>query len=85
MDGVANAELQLTPGITYRFDLNIGSHPLVITNALVTSNFSAAYYNTGLSHIESGTTVTGSAAQGKSSGSLIFKVPHDAQQQCKQR
>jgi len=78
MDGVANAELQLTPGITYRFDLNIGSHPLVITNALVTSNFSAAYYNTGLSHIESGTTVTGSAAQGKSSGSLIFKVPHDA-------
>ena len=82
IDGDSNPTLKLTPGVTYRFDLNLGTHPIVITSAQVTSNFSSNYYNDGLSHVaDNGTTSTGAAAQGKTSGKLFFKVPHDAPDQ----
>ena len=48
-------------------------------NSAATSNFSASYYNEGLTHDDgAGNVVSGANAQGKTSGTLIFKVPHDA-------
>lgn len=77
IDGDANPTLQLTPGITYRFSLQISGHPFHIVED--PANRSTTEYNEGLSHDDgAGTVVTGANAQGKDSGTLLFKVPHDA-------
>jgi len=58
-------------GTTIAFDLNNGlsSHPFLI-------RFSGAYYDTGLVHVTAGGVVTtGSSAQGKTSGTLYWKIP----------
>lgn len=58
-------------GTTIAFDLNNGlsSHPFLI-------RFSGANYDTGLVHVTAGGVVTtGSSAQGKTSGTLYWKVP----------
>ena len=79
LDGSANQSIDIHPGITYRFELNVGSHNFLLLNSAATSNFSASYYNEGLTHDDgAGNVVSGANAQGKTSGTLIFKVPHDA-------
>lgn len=79
LDGNANQSIDIHPGITYKFELNVGTHNFLLLDAAVTSNFSSNYYNEGLSHDDgAGNVVTGANAQGKTSGTLIFKVPHDA-------
>jgi len=79
LDGSANQSIDIHPGITYKFELNVSTHPFLLLDAAVTSNFSANYYNEGLSHDDgAGNVVTGANAQGQTSGTLIFKVPHDA-------
>jgi hypothetical protein len=58
-------------GTTIAFDLNNGlsSHPFLI-------RFSGANYDTGLVHVTAGGVVTtGSSAQGKTSGTLYWKIP----------
>ena len=58
-------------GTTIAFDLNNGlsSHPFLI-------RFSSANYDTGLVHVTAGGVVTtGSSAQGKTSGTLYWKIP----------
>jgi len=47
----------------------LSSHPFLI-------RYSGANYDTGLTHVTSaGVATTGSAAQGKTSGTLYWKVP----------
>ena len=59
-------------GTTIAFDLNAltsPSHPFLI-------RFSGANYDTGLVHVTAGGVVTtGSSAQGKTSGTLYWKIP----------
>ena len=59
-------------GTTIAFDLNAltsPSHPFLI-------RFSGANYDTGLVHVtEGGVVTTGSSAQGKTSGTLYWKIP----------
>lgn len=79
IDGSANQSIDIHPGVTYKFNLNVGSHPFLILSSAVTSNFSAVYYNEGLTHDDgAGNTLSGSAAQGQTTGTLSFKVPMDA-------
>jgi len=55
---------------TIAFDLNIGGHPFLIQDPTGTN------YNTGLIHVSTGGTVsTGASAQGKTSGTLYWKIP----------
>jgi hypothetical protein len=55
---------------TIAFDLNIGGHPFLIQDPTGTN------YNTGLIHVATdGTVSTGSSAQGKTSGTLYWKIP----------
>jgi plastocyanin len=67
-----NPTVYVRAGETIAFDLTglAGSHPFQIeTNA-------GAAYDTGLIHVtDNGTKTTGSAAQGKTSGTLYWKVP----------
>jgi hypothetical protein len=59
-------------GMTIAFDLNATGHPFLIQNP------SGNNYNTGLVHVTpTGVVSTGSAAQGKDSGTLYWKVPTD--------
>jgi hypothetical protein len=55
---------------TIAFNLNVSGHPFLIqTNA-------GANYDTGLVHVTTGGTVTtGASAQGKTSGTLYWKIP----------
>lgn len=77
IDGSANLTLKLQPGITYRFSLNVSGHPFHIVED--PANHTTTEYNDGLSHDDgAGTVVTGAAAQGQESGTLLFKVPMDA-------
>ena len=76
IDGDNNPTLKLQPGITYKLDLNASGHPFRI---LTDAANPATEYNDGVSHDDgAGTVVTGTNAQGKESGTLIFKVPMDS-------
>jgi plastocyanin len=65
-----NPTIYAISGTTIAFDLTgSSSHPFLI-------RFSGANYNTGLVHVTtSGTVTTGSSAQGKTSGTLYWKIP----------
>jgi plastocyanin len=57
-------------GTTIAFNLNVTGHPFLIQNN------TGANYDTGLVHVTTGGTVTTeSAAQGKTSGTLYWKIP----------
>jgi hypothetical protein len=59
-------------GTTIAFNLNVIGHPFLIQNNTGTN------YNAGLIHVTTGGTVTTeSAAQGKTSGTLYWKIPSD--------
>jgi hypothetical protein len=66
-----NPTIYAISGTTIAFDLSVGlgSHPFLI-------RFSGANYNTGLVHVTSlGVVTTGSNAQGKTTGTLYWKIP----------
>ena len=67
-----NPTIYAISGTTIAFDLGTGalsSHPFLI-------RYSGANYDTGLTHVTSaGVVTTGSAAQGKTSGTLYWKIP----------
>jgi plastocyanin len=69
-----NPEIYVTAGETISFELlHSSSHPF---NIRVSNGGSA--YNTGLTHVDTdGTISTGSAAQGKYTGKLFWKIPYD--------
>jgi hypothetical protein len=55
---------------TIAFNLNVAGHPFLIQDNLGNN------YNTGLVHVTTGGTVTtGASAQGKTSGTLYWKIP----------
>jgi plastocyanin len=66
-----NPTIYVISGTTIAFDLsNIEGHPFLIQDATGTN------YNTGLVHVTpTGTVTTGADAQGKTSGTLYWKVP----------
>jgi hypothetical protein len=66
-----NPTIYAISGTTIAFDLSVGlgSHPFLIRLA-------GANYSTGLVHVTSaGVVTTGSSAQGKTSGTLYWKIP----------
>jgi hypothetical protein len=67
-----NPTIYAISGTTIAFDLGtgaLGAHPFLI-------RFSGANYDTGLVHVtSSGTVTTGTSAQGKTSGTLYWKIP----------
>jgi len=64
-----NPTIRLRAGITVAFNLNVAGHPFLI-------QFGGANYNTGLIHVDtSGNVLTGSSAQGQTSGTLYWKIP----------
>lgn len=65
-----NPTIVIEKGQTYEFTLSLTTLQIYVKNAATNS-----LYNTGLSHVLNGTTLTGSAAQGKSTGLLRFEVP----------
>jgi hypothetical protein len=57
-------------GTTIAFKLNVAGHPFLIQNG------AGVNYDTGLIHVSTGGTVTtGASAQGKTSGTLYWKIP----------
>jgi plastocyanin len=57
-------------GTTIAFNLNVAGHPFLIQTS------GGANYNEGLTHVTTaGVVTTGSAAQGKTSGTLYWKIP----------
>lgn len=65
-----NPTIYALNGATIAFKLNCSGHPFVIQTGAGTN------YNTGLVHVSTnGTVVTDSAAQGKDSGTLYWKIP----------
>jgi plastocyanin len=69
-----NPTIYVNAGQTVSFELTQGSsHPF---NIRVSNG--GANYNTGLTHIDlDGTVSTGASAQGKYTGKLFWKIPHD--------
>ena len=68
---VDNPTIYAISGTTIAFDLSVGlsSHPFLI-------RFGGGNYNTGLVHVTTaGVVTTGSNAQGKTSGTLYWKIP----------
>jgi hypothetical protein len=69
-----NPTIYAISGTTISFDLGSGalsSHPFLI-------RYAGANYDTGLTHVTSaGVVTTGSSAQGKTSGTLYWKIPAD--------
>jgi plastocyanin len=67
-----NPTLYAISGTTIAFNLQQGvSHPFLI-------RYSSANYNTGLVHVSTtGIVTTESSAQGKTSGTLYWKIPHN--------
>ena len=67
-----NPTIYAISGTTISFDLGTGAlsaHPFLI-------RYSGANYDTGLTHVTSaGVVTTGSSAQGKTSGTLYWKIP----------
>lgn len=67
-----NPTIYAITGTTIAFDLNATGHPFQIQTP------AGANYNTGLFHVSpAGVVSTGSAAQGKDSGTLYWKIPTD--------
>jgi plastocyanin len=67
-----NPTIYAINGTTIAFDLNVTGHPFLIQNSAGNN------YNTGLIHVATdGTVSTGSSAQGKTSGTLYWKIPTD--------
>jgi hypothetical protein len=57
-------------GTTIAFKLNVAGHPFLIQNG------AGVNYDTGLIHVSTtGTVTTGASAQGKTSGTLYWKIP----------
>lgn len=72
---VDDPTLYVRAGETIAFNLNNAGHPFVIR-----VSDGGANYDTGLTHVDaSGTVTTGSAAQGKVSGTLYWKIPYSLQ------
>jgi len=66
-----NPDIYLHPGQTVSFNINASGHPFLIRQ----SN-GGALYNVGLTHVSTaGVVTTGSDAQAKVTGTLIWKVP----------
>lgn len=65
-----NPTIYCISGTTIAFNLNVTGHPFLIQTA------GGSNYNTGLVHVDnSGTVSSGSNAQGKTSGTLYWKIP----------
>ncbi len=73
-----NPALYTRQGQTIAFDLSglSGSHPFALQTSSGAYN-SANRISTGLVHVDNGTVTTGLNAQGKTSGTLFWEVPHD--------
>jgi len=67
----ANPQIFAISGTTIAFNLNVSGHPFLIQN-----NGSSTNYNIGLVHVSTaGVVSTGASAQGKTSGTLYWKIP----------
>ena len=67
-----NPTLRAVSGTTIAFDLNVTGHPFLIQDNTGTN------FDTGLVHVSNnGTVTTGSAAQGKETGTLYWKIPNN--------
>jgi plastocyanin len=65
-----NPTVYAISGTTIAFNLNVSGHPFLIQTA------GGANYNEGLTHVTTtGAVTTGSNAQGKTSGTLYWKIP----------
>jgi plastocyanin len=68
----SNPAIDVRAGETIAFGLNTPGHPFMIR-----VSDGGANYDTGLTHVDDdGTVSTGSAAQGKESGRLFWKIPY---------
>jgi plastocyanin len=66
-----NPDIYLHPGQTIAFNINAPGHPF-----LIRESSGGTLYNIGLTHISTtGAVTTGSDAQAKQTGTLIWKVP----------
>ena len=71
--GGNNPDLYLMPGQTIAFNINASGHPF-----LIRESDGGTLYNIGLTHVSTtGVVTTGSDAQAKETGTLIWKVPFD--------
>lgn len=65
-----NPTIYAINGTTIAFNLNVSGHPFLIQNP------TGASYDVGLVHVATdGTVTTGASAQGKTSGTLYWKIP----------
>ena len=68
--GLANPTIYAINRTTIAFNLNVTGHPFLIQTGAGTN------YDTGLIHVATdGTVTTGATAQGKTSGTLYWKIP----------
>ena len=68
-----NPDIYLHPGQTISFNINASGHPF-----LIRESSGGTLYNIGLTHVSTtGVVATEASAQGKESGTLIWKVPFD--------
>jgi len=66
-----NPDIYLHPGQTVSFNINASGHPFLIRQSA-----GGALYNVGLTHVSTtGVVTTEGGAQGKQTGTLIWKVP----------
>jgi plastocyanin len=69
---INNPTVYAINGTTIAFKLNVSGHPFLIQTG------AGANYNIGLIHVDlDGTVSTGASAQGKTSGTLYWKIPTD--------
>lgn len=67
-----NPTVYALSGASIAFNLNVAGHPFLIQTS------GGANYDTGLVHVSTtGTVSTGSSAQGKTSGTLYWKIPYN--------
>lgn len=67
-----NPDIYLHPGQTISFNINASGHPF-----LIRESSGGTLYNIGLTHVSTtGVVTTEASAQGKVTGTLIWKVPH---------
>ena len=65
-----NPTVYAISGTTIAFNLNVSGHPFLIQTS------AGSNYDTGLTHVTTaGVVTTGSSAQGKTSGTLYWKIP----------
>lgn len=68
-----NPDIYLHPGQTVSFNINAVGHPF-----LIRQSSGGTLYNIGLTHVSTtGVVTTGSNAQAKTTGTLIWKVPFE--------